>query len=90
MEHAIHLGAPKFVKKISPTAGGALLKKVHKAFKSAQDMDCYDLLQLDANLMDFDDEDPEQGENDDENDWDGNFDVGDACGKALTLVKQVD
>ena len=80
MEHTIHLGASKFVKKVSPTAGGALLKKVHKAFKSAQDRDCYDLLQLDANLMDFDDE----------NDWDGNFDVRDACGKAPTLVKQVD
>ena len=40
--------------------------------------------------MDFDDEDPEQGENDDENDWDCDFDVRDACGKALSLVKQVD
>ena len=90
MDHTIHLGASKFVKKISPTASGTLLKKVHKAFKSAQDRDCYDLLQLDANLMDFDDEDPEQGKNDDENDWDGNFDVRDACGKAPTLVKQVD
>ena len=64
------------------------MKKVHKAFKSAQDGDCYDLLQLDANLMDFDDEDPEQGENDDENDWDGNFDVGNACGRLLLLLSR--
>jgi len=87
MEHSVHLGAEKFVKGVSPTASNAILQKVRRAFEDARKGNNYDLDQLDATLKDFD-EDGDPDNNSDETD-DNNFDVGDACGKALALVKQV-
>ena len=75
MEHSMHLGAEKFVKGVAPTAGRSILKKVQEH---------------DTSNIDQDDEDsPDRDSGDDEGEENDDFDVGDACGKALALVKQV-
>ena len=92
MEHAVHLGSEKFVKGVSPTAGSAILRKVQRAFKNAKQGETVDINQLDAGLkecediMEADEDDGKYGEDDEDDD---DFDTGDACGKALALVKQV-
>ncbi len=91
MEHAVHLGSEKFVKGVSPTAGSAILRKVRRAFKNAKQGETVDINQLDAGLKECEDimegeDDGKYGEDDEDDD---DFDTGDACGKALALVKQV-
>ena len=92
MEHAVHLSSEKFVKGVSPTAGSAILRKVRRAFKNAQQGETVDINQLDVGLkecediMEADEDDGKYGEDDKDDD---DFDTGDACGKALALVKQV-
>ena len=92
MEHAVHLGAEKFVKGVSPTAGSAILRKVRHIFKTIGQCETVDIDQLDAGLkecediMEADEDDGKYGEDSED---DNNFDTGDACGKALALVKQV-
>jgi hypothetical protein len=88
MEHSVHLGAEKFVKGVAPTTGHAILKKVRQAFRDAQEGDTYDVDRLNAGLKDCED-DPEGDGRDGDKDKDDDFDMGDACGKALALVKQV-
>jgi hypothetical protein len=88
MEHSVHLGAEKFVKGVAPTTGHAILKKVRQAFRDAQEGDTYDVDRLNAGLKDCED-DPEGDGRDGDEDEDDDFDMGDACGKALALVKQV-
>ena len=75
MEHSMHLGAEKFVKGVAPTAGRSILKKVQEHDTSNIDQDHKDSPNRDSG-------NDEDKENDD-------FDMGDACGKALALVKQV-
>jgi hypothetical protein len=91
MEHAVHLGSEKFVKGVSPTAGNTILRKVQRAFKDAKQGDTYDTDQLDAGLKGCENTaGADGGDGDDgEHDEDDDFDTGDACGKALALVKQV-
>jgi len=88
MEHSVHLGAEKFIKGVAPSTGRAILQKVRQAFRNAQDGATYNLDQLNASLKECED-DPEGdgGNGEDENEED--FDAGDACGKALALIKQV-
>ena len=89
MEHAVHLGSEKFVKGVSPTARNAILRKVQCAFKNAKQGEMVDIDQLDAeceNIMEADGDDGKYGEDGEDDD---EFDTGDACGKALALVKQV-
>lgn len=89
MEHAVHLGSEKFVKGVSPTAGNAILRKVRRAFKNAKQGEMVDIDQLDVeceNIMEADGDDGKYGEDGEDDD---EFDTGDACGKALALVKQV-
>jgi hypothetical protein len=91
MEHAVHLGSEKFVKVVSPSTGSAILKKVRRVIRNAETSDnTYDLNQINAGLNECENcddggDDPEAAADDD----DEEFDVGDACGKALALVKQV-
>ena len=91
MEHAMHLGSEKFVKGVSPTPRSAILRKVQSAFKNAKLGDTYDTDQLDAglkgceNIAGADGDDGDDGEHDEDDD----LDTGDACGKALALIKQV-
>jgi hypothetical protein len=73
MEHSMHLGAEKFVKGVAPTAGRSILKKVHDTSNIDQDYE----------------DSPDRDSGDDEDEENDDFDVGDACGKALALVKQV-
>jgi hypothetical protein len=91
MEHAVHLGSQKFVKSVSPTAGSAILRKVRRAFRDAKQGDTYNIDQLDAELEDCENVTDEDGGEDSDigEDDDSDFDTGDACGKALALVKQV-
>ena len=86
MEHTVHLGSQKFVKEVSPTAGSAILRKVRRAFNNAKQGDTYDFDQLDVGLRGCKHDDDGDTGDDDESD---DFDTGDACGKALALVKQV-
>jgi len=92
MEHAVHLGSEKFVKGVSPTAGNVILRKVQRAFKNAKQGKTVNIDQLDTglkeceNIMEADGDDGKYGEDSKDND---DFDTGDACGKALSLVKQV-
>lgn len=85
MEHSVHLGAHHFIKGVSPTTGSIVLKKVRHALNNAQSGDTFDLDQLDLELRDFHDD----GTSDSNDEIDDDFNVGDAVGKALTLVKQV-
>jgi hypothetical protein len=75
------------VKGVSPTTSNAILQKVHHVCEDARKGNNYNLDQLNATLKDFD-EDGDPDNNSDEMD-DNNFDVRDACGKVLALVKQV-
>jgi hypothetical protein len=87
MEHSVHLGAEKFVKGVAPTTGHSILKKVQRAFRDAREGDTYNFDQLNASLKDCEDNPGrDSGDDDEQND---DFDTGDACGKALALVKQV-
>jgi hypothetical protein len=94
MEHAVHLGAKKFIKGVAPTTGHAILWKVCQAFRDTQDGDSNNFDQLNTRLKECKDE-PEgdtvniSGEDEDEDEDEEGFDAGDACGKALALVKQV-
>jgi hypothetical protein len=81
MEYA--LGLEKFVKGASPTAGSSIIRKVQRAIKDAKRGDTYDIDQSDAGLKGCENRD------DIETDEDDDIDTGDACGKALALVKQV-
>jgi hypothetical protein len=94
MEHAVHLGSEKFVKGMSPTAGSAILRKVQRAFRDTKQGDTFDIDQLDVGLKECEsitEADGDDGEDggDDEDGEDDDFNTGDACGKALALVKQV-
>ena len=91
MEHAVHLGSQKFINSVSPTARSVILRKVWCAFRDAKQGDTYNIDQLDAGLEDCENVADEDGGEDSDigNDDDLDFDTGDACGKALTLVKQV-
>ena len=71
----MHLGAEKFVKGVAPTAGHSILKKVQEHDTSNIDQDYEDS--------------PDRDSGDDEDEENDDFNVGDACGKALALVKQV-
>ena len=71
----MHLGAEKFVKGVAPTTGRSILKKVQEHDTSNIDQDYEDS--------------PDRASGDDEDEENDDFDVGDACGKALALVKQV-
>jgi hypothetical protein len=90
MEHAVHLGSEKFIKVVSPLTGSTILKKVRHVIKNAEmGGGTCDLDQINAGLSEC--ESCDNGEDDPEaaDDGDEEFDVGDACGKALALVKQV-
>ena len=92
MEHAVHLGSQKFIKIVSPTTGSAIIRKVRRAVRDAKESDTFNIDQLDAGLEDCenvaDGDDCKSGDIGDDDD-DDDFDTGDACGKALALVKQV-
>jgi hypothetical protein len=88
MEHAIHLGAKHFISHIDPTSTSLkILKKAKTVLKKVQASvleDYMDLDRIDSELAAaFEDNKDilEEGED---------FNVADALGKALALVKQVE
>jgi hypothetical protein len=89
MEHLIHLAAHNFITHIAPTTSSRLAKKVKAALRSAhdtgKDQDKIDLDQLNSDLADA----LNCNDNDNDEALDDEFDVADAVGKALALVKQV-
>ena len=43
MEHSVHLDPENFVKGVAPATGHAILKKVQRAFRDAQEGDTEDI-----------------------------------------------
>ena len=95
MEHSVDLSVKTFVQAVSPSSARAILKKMKKALKVANNdtSDIFDLNELDAWLtaFDFDDEDKDSGENYSENEetLEAEVDASNSIRKALLLVKQV-
>jgi hypothetical protein len=87
MEHSLHLSAKHFVEAVTPSSPKKIAQKVKCALTKAQHEGDIDLEQLNMELEGFDGED-DSGE-DEDGDHDTDFNVGDAVGKALALVKQV-
>ena len=90
MEHSIDLTACHFIQDVAPSSKQKILKKIKHALQDADVEDTVDLDALDAHLAlgDFNGNDDSEGEDGDEENF-NNFDIADAVGKALTLVKQV-
>ena len=85
----MHLGSEKFVKGVSPTTGSTILRKVQCVFKDAKQGDMYDTDQLDMGLKSCVNIVGADGGDGDDSEHEEVLDTGDACGKALALVKQV-
>ena len=89
------LSAKTSVQAVLPSSAWAILKKMKKALKVANNdtSDIFDLDELDARLtaFDFDDEDKDSGENysEDKETLEAEVDASNSIGKALLLVKQV-
>jgi hypothetical protein len=92
MEHSIDLAACHFIQDVAPSSTQKVIKKIKHALKDADIEDTVDLDALDAHLAsasrDFDGNGDSEAEYGDEEIFD-NFDIADAVGKALALVKQV-
>jgi hypothetical protein len=89
MEHSLHIACKHFVEAIAPASLAAIYKKVKDVLQRASANGELDLHQYDSKLMDIgleSDSDPNNNESDDA---DTEFSSGDALGKALALVKQV-
>ena len=86
MEHSIDLAACHFIQDVAPSSTQKIIKKIKHALQDADIEDTVDLDALDAHLAlrDFDG----NGDSEAEEIFD-NFDIADAVGKALALVKQV-
>jgi hypothetical protein len=104
MEHSVHLGAGHFVEGVSPTSTSTVIKKVQNTSRQARvdegDGDDHDGSDDDHQAQDDDgdgddgdhdgnDDDGDNDGDDDDDDDDDEFDTGDAVGKALGLIKQV-
>ncbi|KAK2462470.1 hypothetical protein APHAL10511_005440 [Amanita phalloides] len=87
MEHALHTVCKHFVKAIVPASLHAIHKKIKEALRNVSLSGELDLDQLDDELLDLglDGCDAEADDNDDNIE----FSPGDALGKALALVKQI-
>src|SRR5277367_886779 len=85
MEHSIDLAACHFIQDVAPSSTQKIINKIKHALQDADIEDTVDLDALDAHLAsrDFD------GDGDSEAEGIDNFDIADAVGKALALVKQV-
>lgn len=90
MEHSIDLAACHFIQDVAPSSTQKIIKKIKHALRDADIEDTVDLDALDAHLAsrDFDENGDSEAEDGDEEIFD-NFDIADAVGKALALVKQV-
>ena len=89
MEHSIDLAACHFIQDVTPSTQ-KIIKKIKHALQDADIEDTVDLDALDAHLAsrDFDGNGDSEAEDGDEEIFD-NFDIADAVGKALALMKQV-
>jgi hypothetical protein len=83
MEHAVHLAAGHFIQGVRPTSTQALSKKVRHTFKKSRGDEHLDLDEAPAGF----DDDPDGDEQEDQ-ESNVNFEVGDVLGKALALVTQ--
>ena len=88
MEHSINLAACHFIQDITPSSTQKIIKKIKHAL---QDTDIEDMVDLDAleahlALRDIDGNGDSEGEDGDEEMF-NNFDIADAVGKALALMK---
>ena len=89
MEHCIHLGAGAFIKAITPTAAGNVMKKVKNTLKCVQLGDeSLDLEEVTA-ALEAAEATGEDGSDIGDGEDDEDFNADDASGKSLTFVKQV-
>ena len=94
MEHSIDLAACHFIQDVAPSSTQKIIKKIKDTLRDADVEDTGDLDALDAHLAsgaqpeDFNENDDSETEDGDEEIFE-NFDIADAVGKALALVKQV-
>jgi hypothetical protein len=90
MEHSIDLAACHFIQDVAPSLTQKIIKKIKDTLCDADVEDTGDLDVLDAHLAsrDFNGSGDSETEDGDEEIFE-NFDIADAVGKALTLVKQV-
>ena len=90
MEHSIDLAACHFIQDVAPSPTQKIIKKIKHALRDADIEDTVNLDALDVHLAsrDFNENGDSEAEDGDEEIFD-NFDIADAVGKALALVKQV-
>jgi hypothetical protein len=87
MEHSVHLAARHFISHLGPATSSTIMKKVRAVLQTVnkgKDQGTIDLDRLDSDFVaTF------NGDGNDNEATDDEFDVADAVGKALALVKQV-
>ena len=90
MEHSIDLAACHFIQDVTPSSTQKIIKKIKHALRDTDIEDMVDLDALDAHLAlrDFNRNGDSEAEDRDKEIF-NNFDIADAIGKALALVKQV-
>lgn len=90
MEHSIDLAACHFIQEVAPSSTQKIIRKIKDTLWDVDVEDTVDFDALDARLAsgDFNENGDSEAEDGDEESF-KNFDIADAVGKALALVKQV-